>query len=157
MEKPNNINTLLLLLEIDSMSMELFKNLGIPVDLKDEDSFLKVKETLTRIGVASKKEKVLYQSVHLLHKQGYYHILHFKELFMLDGRPSDLSENDISRRNAIAFLLEDWELLKVKGRDKFENNLADLRQIKILTYKEKSDWELCAKYQIGSKKHINRI
>lgn len=135
------------------MSMELFKNFGIPVELKDDDSFLKVKETLTRIGVASKKEKTLWQSVHILHKQGYYHILHFKELFMLDGRPSDLSENDIARRNSITFLLEDWELLKIKNRDKFENDLADLRQIKILTYKEKDDWQLIPKYAVGSKKN----
>lgn len=134
------------------MSMELFKNLGVPIELKDDESFLKVKETLTRIGVASKKEKTLWQSCHILHKQGYYHILHFKELFMLDGRPSDLSENDIARRNTIAFLLEDWELLEIKDKDKFENNLADLRQIKILTHKEKNDWELCAKYALGTRK-----
>lgn len=136
------------------MSVELFRGYGIPIELENDESFLKVKETLTRIGVASKKEKALWQSCHILHKQGYYHILHFKELFMLDGRPSDLSANDIARRNTIAFLLEDWELLKIKNRDKFENDLVDLRQIKILTHKEKDEWQLIPKYAIGSKKKI---
>lgn len=139
------------------MSYELFKGYGIPIKLNDDESFLKVKETLTRIGVASRKEKTLWQSCHILHKQGYYHILHFKELFMLDGRESDLTENDLARRNTIAILLEEWELLKIKNKEKFETNVVDLSQIKILTHKEKSEWELKAKYQIGSKKFTKNV
>lgn len=137
------------------MSMELFRGYGIPIALKDEDSFLKVRETLTRIGVASRKEKTLWQSCHILHKQGNYHLMHFKELFLLDGRPSDLSDNDLARRNTIAVLLEDWELLKIKDKTIINSNVVDLSQIKILTHKEKVDWNLQAKYQIGSKKTRN--
>mgnify|MGYP003335376545 CR=1 FL=1 len=137
------------------MSMELFKGYGIPIELKDEDSFLKVRETLTRIGVASRKEKTLWQSCHILHKRGYYHLMHFKELFLIDGRPSDLSENDIAPRNTIAMLLEDWELLKIVNKNEIKSNIVDLSQIKILTHKQKSEWELKAKYSIGnSKSHI---
>lgn len=139
------------------MSMELFKGYGIPVILKDEDSFLKIKETLTRIGVASKKENVLWQSVCILHKQGYYHILHFKEMFMLDGRSSDLSENDIARRNTIAMLLEEWDLLTIQNKQQVQNNVVDLSQIKILTHKEKSEWDLRSKYSIGNNKNFNRV
>lgn len=134
------------------MSMELFKGYGIPVLLSDEDSFLKVRETLTRIGIASRKEKTLWQSCHILHKQGHYHILHFKELFMLDGRTSDISDTDISRRNTIALLLQDWDLLKVSKPEIIENNVLDMSQIKVLSHKEKFEWKLEHKYSIGSKK-----
>jgi len=137
------------------MSMDLFKGYGIPIELNKEDDFLKVRETLTRIGVASRKEKTLWQSCHILHKQGYYHLMHFKELFLIDGRPSDLSENDIARRNTIAFLLEDWDLLTIKDRTGISETVVDLSQIKILTHKEKSEWNLQAKYQIGGKKFNN--
>lgn len=139
------------------MSIELFKGFGVPIELKDEDSFLKIKETLTRIGVASKKEKTLWQSCHILHKQGYYHILHFKELFMLDGRSSDLTENDLMRRNTIALLLEDWDLLKIKNKDKIEDKTVSLNQIKILAHKEKSDWVLEQKYAIGKRKFDKNV
>lgn len=137
------------------MSMELFKGYGIPIELKNEDDFLKVRETLTRIGVASRKEKTLWQSCHILHKQGYYHILHFKELFMLDGRQSDITENDLARRNTIALLMEDWDLVKLLAKEAISGKVVDLSQIKILTHKEKPEWELKAKYQIGVKKYNN--
>lgn len=133
---------------------DIFKGVGVEITLEDEDAFLKVRETLTRIGVSSRKEKVLYQSCHILHKQGRYVILHFKELFALDGKPSTITENDIQRRNAIAKLLEEWGLLKIlkEDREKIENNLAPIHQIKIISYKEKDDWELISKYTIGKKK-----
>ena len=105
----------------------------IEVTLNEQDDFLKVRETLTRIGVSSRKEKVLYQSCHILHKQGKYYIVHFKELFALDGKPSNISENDIQRRNAIAKLLEEWGLLKVANMDRIGNNVAPLHQIKIIS------------------------
>lgn len=139
------------------MSVELFKGFGVPVDLVDDESFLKVKETLTRIGVASRKEKILWQSCHILHKQGYYHILHFKELFMLDGRTSDLTENDLARRNTISLLLEEWELLKVKNKKDIEDKTVELNQIKILSYKEKNEWDLQNKYSIGKQKFKKNI
>jgi hypothetical protein len=123
----------------------------VEVTLVEKDDFLKVKETLTRIGVASKKEKTLYQSCHILHKQGKYYIVHFKELFALDGKPTDISENDISRRNTIVNLLEDWELLKIVDKKRTEEPIVSLSQIKILPYKEKDDWNLVPKYNIGSK------
>jgi hypothetical protein len=124
----------------------------IEVTLGEKDDFLKVRETLTRIGVASKKDRILYQSCHILHKQGRYYIVHFKELFALDGKPSDISENDLSRRNAIAKLLQDWGLVKIVNKDKAENPPPIfLSQIKILSHKEKDDWELVPKYQIGKK------
>jgi len=107
---------------------------------------------LTRIGVSSRKERVLYQSCHILHKQGKYYIVHFKELFALDGKPSTITENDIQRRNAIANLLEEWGLIKVVNYDIMENNMAPIHQIKIISFKEKDDWELVAKYNIGKKK-----
>jgi hypothetical protein len=110
-----------------------------------------VRETLTRIGVSSRKEKVLYQSCHILHKQGKYYIVHFKELFALDGKPSNISENDIQRRNAIANLLEEWGLVKILNRKLIEGNIAPLHQIKIISFKEKDDWDLIAKYNIGKK------
>jgi len=123
----------------------------IEVTLKHQDDFLKVRETLTRIGVSSRKEKVLYQSCHILHKQGKYYIVHFKELFALDGKPSNISENDIQRRNAITKLLEEWGLIKIMNPKLLEDNLAPLHQIKIISFKEKDDWDLIAKYNIGKK------
>jgi hypothetical protein len=124
----------------------------VEVTLGEKDDFLKVRETLTRIGVASKKDRILYQSCHILHKQGKYYIVHFKELFALDGKPTDISENDLSRRNAIAKLLEDWGLVVIVNRDKAENPPPIfLSQIKILSHKEKDDWELVPKYNIGKK------
>jgi hypothetical protein len=133
---------------------DIFKGVGVEITLDNEDAFLKVRETLTRIGVSSRKEKVLYQSCHILHKQGRYVILHFKELFALDGKPSTITDNDIQRRNAIAHLLEDWGLLKIlkEEKEKIVENLAPLHQIKIIAFKEKSDWELISKYTIGKKK-----
>lgn len=123
----------------------------VEVTLPKQDDFLKVRETLTRIGVSSRKEKVLYQSCHILHKQGKYYIVHFKELFALDGKLSTITENDIQRRNAIANLLEEWGLLKIVNYDIVEHNMAPIHQIKIISFKEKDDWELIAKYNIGKK------
>ena len=123
----------------------------VEVTLTEQDDFLKVRETLTRIGVSSRKEKVLYQSCHILHKQGKYYIVHFKELFALDGKPSNISENDIQRRNAIANLLEEWGLIKVINKDILVDNIAPLHQIKIISFKEKDQWELITKYNIGKK------
>jgi len=120
----------------------------LEVTLNEPDDFLKVRETLTRIGVASRKDKKLYQSCHILHKQGRYFIVHFKELFLLDGKKSNLEENDIARRNTIAQLMSDWGLI---GMDANAEPLAPMRQIKIIPFKEKNDWELCPKYNIGSK------
>ena len=128
-------------------------NKFVEVTLNEQDDFLKVRETLTRIGVSSRKEKVLYQSCHILHKQGHYYIVHFKELFALDGKPSNISENDVQRRNAIANLLEEWGLVKILNRKLLEDNIAPLHQIKIISFKEKDDWELIAKYNIGKKLH----
>lgn len=124
----------------------------IEIKLEKEDDFLKIKETLTRIGVSSKKDKILYQSCHILHKQGRYYLVHFKEMFALDGKPSNISENDIQRRNAIAKLLEEWELLEILNPQLMINNIAPIQQIKILSYKEKSEWELVSKYSMGKKK-----
>ena len=124
----------------------------VEVELNEQDDFLKVRETLTRIGVSSRKEKVLYQSCHILHKKSKYYIVHFKELFALDGKPSNISENDIQRRNAIAVLLEEWGLLTIMNPKIMEDNVAPIHQIKIISFKEKDDWELIAKYNIGKKK-----
>jgi hypothetical protein len=118
----------------------------------EEEDFLKIKETLTRIGVASRKEKKLYQSCHILHKQGKYYIVHFKELFALDGKPTNFSDEDIGRRNTIALLLEEWGLIKIVEKEICEKVKTPLSQIKILPFKEKADWELVAKYNIGRKK-----
>jgi hypothetical protein len=126
-------------------------NTFIEVLLNEQDDFLKVRETLTRIGVSSRKERVLYQSCHILHKQGHYYIVHFKELFALDGKPSNISENDLQRRNAIANLLQEWGLVKILNPKLLENNIAPLHQIKIISFKEKDDWELVTKYNIGKK------
>ena len=123
----------------------------IEVTLPNEEDFLKIKETLTRIGVASKKDKKLFQSCHILHKQGKYYIVHFKELFALDGKPSNFSDDDIGRRNTISNLLEEWGLVKLVSKDKSSNPISPLSQIKILAYKDKDDWELIAKYNIGRK------
>jgi hypothetical protein len=127
-------------------------NSFIEVILKEQDDFLKVRETLTRIGVSSRKEKVLYQSCHILHKQGQYYIVHFKELFALDGKEATIDDNDISRRNAIANLLEEWGLVKIVNRQVMTDNIAPLHQIKIISFKEKDEWQLVTKYNIGKKK-----
>ena len=121
----------------------------LEITLNEPDDFLKVRETLTRIGVASRKDHKLFQSCHILHKQGRYFIVHFKELFMLDGKKANLEENDIARRNTIATLLSDWGLIDFVRKE--ELNVAPLRQIKIISYKEKDQWELCPKYNIGNK------
>jgi len=130
---------------------DIFKGVGIEVVLPTEDSFLKVKETLTRIGISSRKEKKLYQSCHILHKKGRYAILHFKELFILDGKHNTLTEEDIARRNTIVNLLEEWELIKIKDPSKAKDPVASLNQIKIISFKDKNDWELTVKYNIGKK------
>ena len=124
----------------------------VEVTLNEQDDFLKVRETLTRIGVASKKDQVLYQSCHILHKRGQYYIVHFKELFALDGKPTDITENDLSRRNAIIKLLSDWGLIGIVKKEQVENPPPIfLSQIKIISHKEKHDWQLVPKYNIGNK------
>jgi hypothetical protein len=123
----------------------------VEVTLAKNDDFLKVKETLTRIGLASKKDNTLYQSCHILHKQGKYYIVHFKELFALDGKPSDITENDIARRNTIANLLEEWELIDIVRQEQTDNPIVSLSQIKIIPFKEKNEWNLVTKYNIGKK------
>lgn len=124
----------------------------VEVKLKEQDDFLKVRETLTRIGVSSRKEKTLFQSCHILHKQGVYYIVHFKELFALDGKETNFDESDISRRNAIAKLLEEWGLVKIVNPDIMKDNIAPLHQIKIISFREKDQWQLIPKYNIGVKK-----
>ena len=124
----------------------------LEVTIKQPDDFLKVRETLTRIGVASRKDKILYQSCHILHKQGRYFIVHFKELFALDGKPTNFSENDQARRNTIANLLAEWGLIKLINPEEISELVVPLNQLKILAFKEKDLWELTAKYNIGSKK-----
>jgi len=124
----------------------------IEVKIAEEEDFLKIKETLTRIGVASRKDHKLYQSCHILHKQGKYYIVHFKELFALDGKPTNFGEEDIGRRNTICQLLEDWNLIKVVDGSIIKTPRAPMSQIKILPHKEKEQWELVAKYNIGRKK-----
>ena len=121
----------------------------LEVSLKEPDDFLKIRETLSRIGVASRREKKLYQSCHILHKKGRYYIVHFKELFALDGKDTNLSENDIARRNSIAKLLKDWGLVNVIGN---AENVAPMSQIKIISFKEKNEWILETKYNIGKKR-----
>ena len=123
----------------------------LEVTLREPDDFLKIRETLSRIGVASRKERKLYQSCHILHKQGRYYIVHFKELFALDGKETNLSDNDIARRNTITKLLKDWELVEVVGE---LNDLAPLSQIKIISFKEKDEWNLETKYNIGKKREV---
>jgi len=129
---------------------DIFKGLGVEIKLNSEEDFLKIKETLTRIGISSRKEKKLYQSCHILHKRGRYAIMHFKELFEMDGLDSNTSENDIARRNTIVDLLEEWELLEVIEEGFDEEPMANIGQIKILSYRDKGDWELIPKYHIGN-------
>ena len=132
--------------------LEWTPDLMLEVGLAESDDFLKVRETLSRIGVASRKERKLYQSCHILHKQGRYYIVHFKELFALDGKPTNISINDIERRNTIAGLLNDWGLVNIIGDNEPK---APLSQIKVLSFREKEDWILETKYNIGSKKNID--
>jgi hypothetical protein len=124
----------------------------VEVKLTEPDDFLKIRETLSRIGVASKKDKTLYQSCHILHKQGRYYLVHFKELFLLDGKRSDFSEDDVARRNTIANLLAEWNLLELVDPKKSSDPVATLGQIKIISHKEKNDWSLVTKYNIGKKR-----
>ena len=126
-------------------------DLMLEIKLAEPDDFLKVRETLSRIGIASRKERKLYQSCHILHKQGRYFLVHFKELFALDGKPSNISINDVQRRNTIATLLSDWGLMEIMGN---AEDKAPLSQIKVLTYKEKNEWVLETKYNIGNKKKV---
>lgn len=129
---------------------DIFNGFGVEVFIEEND-FLKIKETLSRIGVFSKKDQTLYQSAHILHKQGRYVIIHFKELFGLDGKITDISENDLARRNTIVKLLEDWELLQIKNPNQIKD-IVPISQIKILSYKEKDEYKLVSKYNIGRKK-----
>jgi hypothetical protein len=139
--------------DADLSFSELFRGLGLEIRLKKDDDFLKVKETLTRIGIASKKDRALYQSCHILHKRGRFAIVHFKELFVLDGKPSDISENDIARRNTIAKLLLQWGLIELVKPLTESDPLALLNQIKIVKHSEKQNWNLVAKYSIGKKRN----
>jgi hypothetical protein len=129
---------------------DIFQGLGIEIELNEDDDFLKIKETLTRIGVSSRKENKLYQSCHILHKRGRYAIMHFKELFCLDGLKSDMTDNDIGRRNTIVKLLNEWELITVFEGEDYEEPQVSLAQIKILPYNQKDEWELIPKYHIGN-------
>lgn len=124
----------------------------IEVKIGEEEDFLKIKETLTRIGIASRKEKKLYQSCHIFHKQGKYYIVHFKEMFAIDGKPSNFSDEDKGRRNKIVELLQDWDLLKVIDDDRIKHPTASMNQIKIISHKEKNEWLLETKYNMGRKK-----
>ena len=136
-------------MENNEKSVEWTPASMLEVTLNEPDDFLKVRETLTRIGVASRKDRKLYQSCHILHKQGRYFIVHFKELFVLDGKPSTITENDIQRRNTIAVLLSDWGLVSINSSEQSKDR-APLRQIKVLSFKERDEWELCPKYNIGN-------
>lgn len=131
---------------------DIFKGVGIEIELPSPENFLKIKETLTRIGIASKKDKKLYQSCHILHKQGRYVILHFKELFILDGKDNNFTEEDEGRRNTIVNLLEEWNLIRVLNSSKSQDPVAPLSHIKVLSHKEKDHWTLESKYAIGKKK-----
>lgn len=131
------------------MNDNLFRGCGVEITLASPEDFLKIKETLTRIGIASRLEKILYQSVHILHKRSRYVLIHFKELFVLDGRPSTMSEEDYGRRNTITLLLQEWNLLKVINPDL--TPLAPMKNIVIIPFKEKADWQLVSKYTIGGK------
>tara|TARA_Y100000385_G_C12793535_1_gene508681 strand:+ start:144 stop:548 length:405 start_codon:yes stop_codon:yes gene_type:complete len=130
---------------------DIFRGVGVEVELPTPDSFLKIKETLTRIGISSRKDKKLFQSCHILHKKGRYAILHFKELFILDGKHNTFTEEDQARRNTIVNLLEEWELIKIVDPNQTKEPIASLNQIKIISYKEKDNWELTVKYNIGKK------
>lgn len=136
-------------MENNEKSVEWTPASMLEVTLNEPDDFLKVRETLTRIGVASRKDKKLYQSCHILHKQGRYFIVHFKELFVLDGKPSTITENDVQRRNTIAVLLADWGLVTINNNEQAKDR-APLRQIKVISHKERYEWELCPKYNIGN-------
>ena len=136
-------------MENNEKSVEWTPALMLEVTLNEPDDFLKVRETLTRIGVASRKDRKLYQSCHILHKQGRYFIVHFKELFVLDGKPSTITENDIQRRNTIAVLLADWGLVTINNVEQSKDR-APLRQIKVISHREREEWELCPKYNIGN-------
>lgn len=129
--------------------IDIFKGLGVRVKLEDEDDFLIVKETLTRMGVSSRKENKLFQSCHILHKKGEYAIVHFKELFILDKLESNISESDVARRNLIAKLLEEWELCDILEPEKIKDPIANIKQIKIISHKQKDEWELIPKYHLG--------
>ena len=124
----------------------------LEISFKENDDFLKIRETLTRIGVASRKDKTLYQSCHILHKRGKYYLVHFKELFALDGKESSITENDLGRRNSIARLLDEWDLLSILDEEQSSSPLAPMSQIKVLPHKEKPEWNLVAKYNIGNAK-----
>lgn len=136
----------------ESLNDDVFSGLGIEIKLKKPEDFLKVKETLTRIGIASVHQKSLYQSCHLLHKRGRYSILHFKELFKLDNRPADFSDNDCARRNTIVNMLASWNLLDLVEPERSKSPVVPISSIKVLTHKEKPEWTLCAKYTVGKKK-----
>lgn len=131
------------------MTEDIFEGLGVEVKLKTEEDFLKVKETLTRIGVSSKKENKLYQSCHILHKRGRYAIMHFKEMFILDGLDSDMSTDDLGRRNTIVKLLTEWGLITPLNSDKYKEPQLSLARLKIIPHKDKSSWDLVPKYHIG--------
>jgi hypothetical protein len=132
---------------------DIFQGVGVEITLAEKDDFLKCRETLTRIGVASKSSNTLFQSCHILHKQGRYAIVHFKEMFELDGKETDTSENDLARRNTVVNLLEEWKLVKVVNKEKVKDPApAPLSQIKIISHKQKKDWQLVQKYTIGKKK-----
>jgi hypothetical protein len=135
------------------MEDNIFENYGVEIKLKDAEDFLKIKETLTRMGVSSRTQNKLYQSCHILHKRGRYAILHFKELLALDGLETDTDETDIGRRNAIVGLLAEWGLLDIVDIDKASSPVVSLKQLKIIPHKEKSQWELIPKYHIGKKKY----
>lgn len=135
------------------MSEDIFQGVGVEITLAEKDDFLKCRETLTRIGVASKSSNTLFQSCHILHKQGRYAIVHFKEMFQLDGKDTDTSENDLARRNTIVNLLEEWKLVKCVDKTQTEDPTpAPLSQIKIISHKQKKEWQLVQKYTIGKKK-----
>jgi hypothetical protein len=133
------------------MRNDLIENM-LEVTLNDAQDFLKVRETLSRIGIASESSKKLYQSCHILHKRGRYYVVHFKELFALDGKPVNFDEADIARRNKIANLLEEWELIRILDKEMASHPMASMGKIKIVPYKEKDDWELVAKYNIGKRR-----
>tara|TARA_R100001443_G_scaffold102620_1_gene110845 strand:+ start:469 stop:864 length:396 start_codon:yes stop_codon:yes gene_type:complete len=129
---------------------DIFSGLGVEITLKEKDDFLKIRETLTRIGVSSRKDNKLFQSCHILHKRGRYSIMHFKELFILDGLDSDISDSDVARRNTIVNLLDEWDLLDIVDKDCCQEPKASLGQIKIISHRDKNDWELVPKYHIGN-------
>jgi len=131
---------------------DIFSGVGVVVKLANQEAFLKIRETLTRIGIASKKDKILYQSCHILHKRGQYAIVHFKELFLLDGKQTDTTESDLARRDTIAKILEQWGLVTIVHPDEVSDTTDLLNQIKVLKFNEKNDWQLVAKYNIGHKR-----